>query len=312
MIRALRPSAMTLTALLLALICPAGTTADEHPAAKAAKPVEAKSGAAANATPKGEEKQEEEKPKATGKLIIRRGPVANNQAAAQAVEAWLQQSRPVFLAELNFIRQTCDLTPQQRPQVKAAAEEALLQVVKQFAQLQPNGQNAFVVNGRRLNEQATLRTLLCKKLAASLKEILSAEQLSRYEQESAARAAQYKQAAIYTAVSRIDAALFLRDWQREKIMLALSEHWQDQWDQWRMLSHYSDMYFPMVPDALIVDHLDDGQKAVWRGLQKINIGNNFNTGVQIPEDAEWWSGAQARPEAASVLKALGDWITNIK
>ena len=61
------------------------------------------------------------------------------QANDAMVQQWVQQFRPTLIAELNFVRQICDLTPGQRPTIRAAGETALVDAATQFARYQQGG-----------------------------------------------------------------------------------------------------------------------------------------------------------------------------
>ena len=71
-----------------------------------------------------------------GKLELN---AADAQAEAQ-VKQWIpqftEQYRPILAAELNFIRQMCDLAPEQRPKIKAAGEAGVKEAARRMAELQ--------------------------------------------------------------------------------------------------------------------------------------------------------------------------------
>ena len=189
--------------------------------------------------------------------------VANDPQMQQFIPHFTQQFRPILLAELNFIRQTCDLIPAQRPKIKAAGEEALAEAVKAMAQQQvrQNG-NTVPRDGRR-----TIRDALEKVL----KETLTPEQMEKYTAEATRRTALRKRAAILNVVARLDTSMCLTKDQRQKITESISSSWQEKWEQWLMMSVYGDQYVPIVPDNLLVAHLNEDQKAVWNGLQKVDF-----------------------------------------
>ena len=210
--------------------------------------------------------------------------------AAVAVDAQAQQyeqmMRPKMWRELEFIRQNCDLAPEQRPKIKAAAEVSVKQAAKDFVR--------GMQNGRQGDVGKTIRNGLFK----TLEETLTAEQMTRYREMGARRTASIKSVTIKSTVSRLDSFLYLSREQRDKISTTLSEKWQEGWEQWLMVSRYGGLYFPMIPDNDLLPHLSEQQKQVWQGAQKINPGG-FWGGEQQPVDDAWWTGKEAteKPKA---------------
>jgi hypothetical protein len=116
------------------------------------------------------------------------------------VQQWVQQFRPTLIAELNFIRQVCDLAPGQRPTIRAAGEVVLVDAATQFARYQQGGR---VRNGE-LQSQPFPPGIIRAGLLKSLEQTLTAEQLARYKAEAKARAEQRKRATILSAIARLD------------------------------------------------------------------------------------------------------------
>ena len=207
------------------------------------------------------------------------------QLDAQA-QQYVQMMQPLLWRELDFVRQNCDLAPEQRPKIKAAAETGLKQAARDMIQPRRGGAQTPEAAGKTIGAEIT----------KALKESLSGEQLARYEAENTKRRAAEKQAAIYSAVATIDGALFLTKEQREKIVTELDSHWRQEWDQWLQMWQYAGQYYPQVPDTYVVPHLNEEQKTVWRGLQKVSFsswGGGFME--RKAADDEWWEG---KPPAA--------------
>jgi hypothetical protein len=217
---------------------------------------------------------------------------------------WQNQFRPALLSELNFIRQICDLKPEQRPPIRAAGEKSLREAAVKFARFQ---QGVRVVNGVQ-QSQPTPQPIIRDGLATALKTLMSPDQFARYEQESKARAQQRKRAAILSVTARLDGALSLSSDQRQKIVDTLSDKWQDDWEQWLMVNRYGEQYFPQIPDDVLVPLLDSAQRPVWRGLSKIGAGHYGSPFAQPPDDVAWWGGeapnAVGPPEAVDRAGAV--------
>ena len=210
---------------------------------------------------------------------------ANDPQVQQFIPHFTQQFRPALLAELNFIRQTCDLVPAQRPKIKAVGEEALAEAVRAMAQQQVR-QDGNVVqrDGRRIIRDA---------LAKVLKETLTPEQMEKYTDEATRRAALRKKAAILNVVARLDSTMCLTQEQRQKITESISSAWQEKWEQWLVMSVYGDQYVPIIPDNLLVGHLNADQKAVWTGLQKVDF-TFWGGGGEVEQNDGWWGDEPAK------------------
>jgi hypothetical protein len=219
----------------------------------------------------------------------------------QILPHFVQQLQPVLAAELAFIRQFCDVPKEVRPKIKAAGEASLQQAARALAgqQFQNDG-NLF----GRGNPRSDPRQLIAEALSAAVKEHLSAEQFAMYSAESAKRTARRKEAAILCAVSRLDESLWLTIKQREQISAAIAANWQGKWEQWVLLHRYGGMYFPVIPDEHVVFCLNEEQKSVWNGLQKVDFGGWGGFEGQVPEDDGWWGDEPAKQaEAAGAILA---------
>jgi hypothetical protein len=230
--------------------------------------------------------------------LVPRGRDAQIEAQIkQILPHFLQQLRPVLTAELAFIRQFCDVPKELRPKIKAAGEASLQQAARELAGQQfPDNRGGL----RRSNSPPDPRRTICEALARSLAENLKADQIARYTAESAKRTARRKEAAILCAVSQLDEALWLTEKQREQITVSISANWEGKWEQWLMLHRYGAMYYPTIPDGLVISHLNEEQRTVWNGLQKVDFGGwgGFDVQVQVDDDG-WWGEPLARPGEAA-------------
>ena len=215
------------------------------------------------------------------------------------VQQWIpqftQQYRPILMMELNFIRQMCDLKPEQRPKIKATGEAAVTQIVRQLAEQQGRAMRGvnFV---EREAAPADPRKFIRDALAKVLKETLTEKQMAKYTDEATKRTAVRKRAAIHSAVALLDGTLCLTAEQRDKITESITANWQDNWEQWLMLSMYGGQYFPTIPDQHVTTHLNAEQKSVWSGLQKMDFGFWGGDGQEQQNDG-WWGDEPAKPNA---------------
>ena len=215
------------------------------------------------------------------------------------VQQWIlqftQQYRPMLMTELNFIRQMCDLKAEQRPKIKAAGEASVKEVVRRLAEQQGRAMRGvnFV---EREAAPADPRKFIRDALAKVLKETLTEEQMAKYTEEATKRTALRKRAAIHSAVALLDGTLCLTAEQRDKITESITTNWQDNWEQWLMLSMYGGQYFPTIPDQHVTTHLNAEQKSVWSGLQKMDFGFWGGDGQEQQNDG-WWGDEPAKPNA---------------
>lgn len=215
---------------------------------------------------------------------------------AQAMQ-YEQMLKPKMWKELEFIRQTCDLTREQRPKIKAAAlastKTAAKQLLQQMQRPQPPGQENLPALTIRKDLQKTLETTLTK------------EQLATYQEAVAKRSAALKATTIKSVVSQLDGFLYLTREQRDKITAGLDQNWKESWESWLMIWQYGGNYFPMIPDEQIVPHLNEKQKSVWQGVQKVNPSVWSGGHRQQPDDP-WWDGKEeSKPKGARAAPAQG-------
>ena len=221
---------------------------------------------------------------------------AQNDAQLQQ---YVQLLQPAMWQELNFIRQVCDLTPEQRPKIRAAADVAVKEGAK--AVLQPQRAN---VNGVMRSQPTAGAQAIHDSLHETLKKTLTGEQLERYEAEDTKRTEATKQATILGVVALLDGALFLSQEQREKIGANLDKNWQRDWEQWLFVyQHYNGQYVPQLPDQHIAPVLNEEQKLVWSGLQKVSFNSWHDNGQRQKDDA-WWNpqGVKTAKAAAANVK----------
>jgi hypothetical protein len=210
------------------------------------------------------------------------------------VQQYVQLLLPSMWQELDFVRQVCDLKPDQRPKVKAAADAAVKVAAKHMVQPQRAGGHMPNAGAQEIHDS----------IRATLEKTLTSEQLERYVAEDTSRTAATKQATIRHAVSRLDGAMFLTQEQREKIMAALDASWQRDWEHWLTMHQYGEQYFPQIPDQQVVPHLNSEQKVVWDRLQRTTIWGWNNRGQQRADDA-WWDPKPADAAKGKAQAAKG-------
>jgi len=221
-------------------------------------------------------------------------PGLNDDQMKQIKEQYKQQLQPILVSELAFIRMTCDIPKDKRPGILKAGRAIVEEAAQKIAEQQNRNRGGVRIAVQANNVANDPPKAIRVGLDAALKEVLTEEQLKVYRDEAAHRKEQIKQAAIYSVVARLDGALCLTAESRDKIAETISGNWQESYERWLQIHQYGDQYFPSVPDQLISVHLNDEQKQIWNGLQKIGIGGwgNFGGQVGVADDG-WWGEAVA-------------------
>jgi hypothetical protein len=220
---------------------------------------------------------------------------AQGQNDAQ-LEQYIQLLKPTMWQELNFIRQVCDLTLEQRPKIRAAADVAVKEGAKAIIKRERDGvQPAVGVDALRNN------------FHEALTKTLTAEQVARFDAEQTKRREARRQAAIWGAVASLDGALFLSEEQREKIVNNLQKNWQREWEGWLEACQYNGQYFPQIPEQHVAPELNPEQKLVWSNVEKIAMNSwDGEEGPDKDKEEAWWNqhGAKsAKAQATAKGKA---------
>jgi hypothetical protein len=240
--------------LLLYLEVPA---ADEKPAApaKAAQPAKKKAAAPAKeATP------------------APKKPDDQNEALAQSFEQQFgRQFQHLYRSELHLLRVVCKLTKPQYQKVAADGEPALKATKQKFLGYWRNQQQGkWDQSGKG---RAEPRETLSAELEKALQKTLTPEQAAAYKKERDLRTAAQRRAVVKTLLVMMDRQLVLSAEQRDKIHEVLDKNWNDSW--YTYVVRYGGNYYPEMPDAKILPILNDNQKPIWNGRQKINIMFGF-------------------------------------
>ncbi len=203
--------------------------------------------------------------------------VDQNDAMAQQYEQYMH---PHMWRELEFIRQNCDLTAEQRPLIKAAGLASVKEAAKQF------------VRNQRQRANKDIGVSIRQEIFKTLEKALTPDQMAQYQQGSVRRVAGLKKVVILSTVARLDGLLYLSSEQRDKISESFATNWEDDWEGWHGVSRYGGMFFPMIPDRQLVPHLSEQQRSVWQGVRKINPNALIGGNPRPQADEDWWSGKE--------------------
>lgn len=223
--------------------------------------------------------------------VARPAMVLNVNVGDQQVQQFIQQFRPVVLAELHFIKKVCNTTPEQAQGLSEQADKALHTAAVQYSELQ-RGVRKKLAGQPALSPYTEPHQFVRDVLAAAAKVQLSDEQMTRLEAENARRRKEHVDMAVRNLVARLDQELVLSEAQREEIGESLRSHWQDAWfpsiEMWLM----QDSAFPNVPSQYVSKPLTPAQKAVWSRMPKaqmgINMIGNFGIFRMMANDDKLW------------------------
>ena len=225
-------------------------------------------------------------------MVRMRVALGNNNGQAQQ---FMQQFRPILRSEYHIVRAVCRPTPEQRQQIARAGEQAMRDAAVKYVDMMRRPMTAA--------QRAALdpRKQIREGLARSVKAVLSAELAARLQDEMVRRDASRKQLAVRNLVARLDHDLILSPDQRDKVAESLRSHWDDSWGQSLEMFMYDYQFLPPIPDQHVAPFLNDSQKKVWRGTQKVQTfwgGFGMVGGVMANDPLEDDELRVARQEAA--------------
>ena len=167
--------------------------------------------------------------------------------------------KPILESELELARRTCGgLDPKARRQVLASGLKAVEQTAEEVAARQLGGRGNAAIDPREM---------IRSRLAASLADVATPEELVVYQREIQRRAARRAESERLLLVARLDRQLDLTAGQQQAINSALEMAWENDWGRvvrehgTRRINNY-----PLAPDyatAAIMPHLDPDQVVEW-------------------------------------------------
>lgn len=215
---------------------------------------------------------------------------ADGNAEDANLAPYLAQFRPLLKAELSFANRVCELSAEQRKTVvdagKAWLKDYVRQYVQQQGQPQAVGVAVFLGGVRRAVGDNNPRKAIEDGIGELVKKNVNDAQRTTYEAEMTKRAEFRKQVVLDNLLAKIDSRLYLAPDQRQSLAESMGKKWDDSWaPAMDTFVHMGD-YLPQIPDEHIVPLLNDQQKSVWNGVQKVNYGNSFGG------DNNWIDGGQ--------------------
>jgi len=202
-------------------------------------------------------------------LVVRKAIVMGGANLENQIQQFMRQGRPSVRAELIFVRKICQLNVEQLRRINHDAETSLKEAVTKFAEAQQQGRMPRVQGKGQSAPMSDPAKFLGDQLAAVMKKNLTPDQFGRYQAERDKRDANRKQAAIRYLVDALDRDLYLSEQQRDTLTESISSHWDDNWCMSLEYVLYGNQFYPIGLDPYVTPFLDDMQKKVWQGTQKV-------------------------------------------
>jgi hypothetical protein len=191
--------------------------------------------------------------------------------------------------EMNFLKCVVPLTPEQEARLSKFDVTKIEDNRIQQRKVAPGvdfgaGQLRIVV------APATIDPLRLRQMERAFEKevasVLTAEQNAVYASEKKIRDDFYKDAAVRGILIILDKRLCLSKMQREAIYASLH--------QWGGITSFdmtpyesSNGYLPAIPDAVLVDHLNENQKAILKSTARVDFGNRMQIEQNLQLDFDF-------------------------
>jgi len=185
------------------------------------------------------------------------------------IQQFTQQGRPMMRSEVLLVHSLFHLTKDQLRVLVKGAEAALEKVAKEMAEFQQGGMPQVAVRGQAAKNPDWANKLQ-ETIAVEFKKQLTPEQFARYQSEVDTRSAERKEIGLRFLVDAIDRELLLSPKQRDQLMATLGPKWDGGWAMYLEYIMYGNQFFPQEVGRLVTPVLDETQKKVWQGAQKVS------------------------------------------
>jgi hypothetical protein len=216
------------------------------------------------------------------------------------IQQFTQQGRPMMRSEVLLVHSLYHLSKDQLKALVKGAEAGLETVAKEMAEHQQGGVPRVVVRGRSVANPDWAKRLE-ETIGVEFKKLLTPEQFARYQSEVDKRSAERKEMGLRFMVDAIDRELLLSPKQRDQLMTTLGPKWEGGWAMYLEYIMYGNNFFPQEVDRIVTPVLDETQKKVWQGAQKVSGFWGFGGmwGFQNAEDplAQLLAEGQEKPLA---------------
>jgi hypothetical protein len=184
------------------------------------------------------------------------------------IQQFVQQGRPMMRSEVLLVHSLYHLPKDKLRSLVKGAETALEAISKEMAEYQQGGQRVMLKGQNSSNPEWAKR--LQEAIAADFKKQLTPTQFAGYQSEVDKRFAEHKEMGVRFMVDAIDRELLLSPKQRDQLLATLGPKWEEGWSTYLEYIMYGNQFFPQEVDRLVTPVLDETQKKVWQGTQRVS------------------------------------------
>ncbi len=185
------------------------------------------------------------------------------------IQQFTQQGRPMMRSEVLLVHSLFHLKKEQLRVLVKGAEAGLEKVAKEMAEYQQGGMARVAVRGQAARNPDWANKLQ-ETIAVEFKKQLTPDQFAQYQSEVDKRSAERKEFGLRFLVDAIDRELLLSPKQRDQLLATLGPKWEGGWAMYLEYIMYGNQFFPQEVDRLVTPVLDNTQKKVWQGAQKVS------------------------------------------
>ncbi len=223
-------------------------------------------------------------------VALERHATAQQPGAVDLAQQNLKQIKVEILNEIRFLKRVVELTPEQHKRL-LDFNFAKLQDIRIMQRRIAPGVDFADGNVRILPQANSIDPLKMRQIERvfekELAAVLTPDQLATYAAEKKIRDDFYKDTAVRGILTILDMRLYLSKNQREELYESLH--------QWGGITSFdmtpyvsSSMYLPAIPDSVLVNHLNENQRAILATMSRIDFGNrmqidqNLQHPLQLP------------------------------
>ncbi len=215
---------------------------------------------------------------------------ATKQMRDQQRAQFKQQFQMALRTEVALSLHACKPTPEQRIEIRKAAEKAFEEAGDKWVDIQVRMMRGW--NGQP-PKYPNIKEAIQAAITATVEKLLPADAVAAYKKEVDARIEYRKKATIANLVSLVDRNVVLSDEQRTKLTAQMAKHWSANWSNaLEYMQWDGNNVFPNMPAECMDSVLNETQKKVWAGVQKMDPSQFWGGGgfgffnAQIALDVE--------------------------
>jgi hypothetical protein len=186
-----------------------------------------------------------------------------------------KQFQMALRTELALSLRACRPNPDQRIEIRKAAESAFEEAGDRWVKLQVQmKRNSNEPPPKHLN----IKDEVQQAITATVIRLLPPDAAAAYKREVDARVEHRKQTTIRNLVTVVDRNVNLSTEQRKMLTAQMAKHWSPDWGNGLEYMQWSDNVFPTVPAECLDCVLNDNQKKVWAGVRNIQRSEYWGVG----------------------------------